>query len=211
MKVETGFPIPLFVRKFNGARHLHLFDRLSLFIDIKKESIEYASIDSELWPRFLICSLTELHMDPSEHLKTSTWVSVRNSVADPGFTRHGAAPTPDLVSKSYYLARFWQKTTWKWKKLDRGGTSLVSLLDPAMELHRVYEEPSSVVDLGFPRWQGRQLQRWSANVCHWTRTINSMPTDKCARTQLDRKKSLCQIKIHCHGRIQDSSYWVRIF
>ena len=92
-----------------------------------------------------------------------------------------------------------------------GGTSLVSLLDPTMELHCVYEEPSSVVDLGFPRWQGRQLQRWSANVCHWTRTINSMPTDKCALTQLDRKKSLCQIKIHCHGQIQDSSYWVRIF
>ena len=37
------------------------------------------------------------------------------------------APIPEFKKRSYYLARFLPKTTWKWKKLDRGRASLTPL------------------------------------------------------------------------------------
>ena len=43
-----------------------------------------------------------------------------NTVADPGFLRRGA-PTPEVGALTYYLAKFFPKTAWKWKKLDLEG------------------------------------------------------------------------------------------
>ena len=69
---------------------------------------------------------------------------ITKSVVDPGFPRR--EPTPEFGVKTYYLARYLAKTSWKWKELDGEQAQILSALPspptpyPPIEVEPMYHD-----------------------------------------------------------------------
>ena len=109
---------------------------MSFFVDINKQSIECASLSTVRGVGYDHDSLSVRSQIYKLTLKSSTWVSVRNSVVDPGFPARGRKP---LLWENLLFAKILASKLHKNEIGPRGDASLVPSVDPPMELHCVYE------------------------------------------------------------------------